>query len=70
MTITFLNDKLESEMTLFSLPASLQLQLKACRTLPSVPAVVLEVLDICRDEDISISQVAKVLIRDPARCTY
>ncbi len=49
-----------------SLPESLQLQLKACRTLPSVPAVVLQVLDICQDESVGIGQVAKVLARDPA----
>ena len=50
----------------FSLPETIQLQLKACRTLPSVPAVVLEVLNICQDEDVSIGQVSKVLMRDPA----
>jgi diguanylate cyclase (GGDEF)-like protein len=49
-----------------TLSKSLQIQLKGCRTLPSVPAVVLEVLEICQDEDVSIGQVAKVLIRDPA----
>ncbi len=49
-----------------TLPKSLELQLKACRTLPSMPAVVLQVLDICQDEDVSIGQVSKVLIRDPA----
>lgn len=53
-------------MTEFSLPEPLQLQLKACHTLPSVPAVALEVLDICQNEDVSIGQVSKVLIRDPA----
>lgn len=50
----------------FPLPEPLQLKLRACRTLPSVPAVVLEVLDICQDEDVSIGQVSKVLMRDPA----
>ena len=49
-----------------SLSESLQLQLKACRTLPSVPAVVLQVLDLCQDDSVSIGQVAKVLARDPA----
>jgi diguanylate cyclase (GGDEF)-like protein len=51
-----------------SIPETLQKQLKDCRTLPSVPVVVLEVLDLCQDEDVSIAQVAKVLIRDPALC--
>jgi diguanylate cyclase (GGDEF)-like protein len=49
-----------------SLSEWLQLRLKACRTLPSVPAVVLQVLDLCQDESVSIGQVAKVLARDPA----
>jgi diguanylate cyclase (GGDEF)-like protein len=49
-----------------SIPANLQKQLKECRTLPSVPVVVLEVLDLCRDDDTSIGQVAKALSRDPA----
>ena len=49
-----------------SIPESLQTQLKACRTLPSVPAVVLEILDLCQDDNVSIGQVAKALIRDPA----
>ncbi len=48
------------------LSQNLQLILKKCRTLPSVPAVVLEVLDLCQDEGVSIGQVAKVLARDPA----
>jgi diguanylate cyclase (GGDEF)-like protein len=49
-----------------SLPETLQTRLKACRTLPSAPSVVLQVLDLCQDEEVSIGQVAKVLIRDPA----
>ncbi len=48
------------------LPADLQTRLKACKTLPSVPAVVLEVLDLCQSDDINIGQVGKVLARDPA----
>jgi diguanylate cyclase (GGDEF)-like protein len=48
------------------LPPSLQQALKACRTLPSVPVVVLEVLELCQDEEICISKVAKVITRDPA----
>jgi diguanylate cyclase (GGDEF)-like protein len=49
-----------------SLSENLQIKLKACRTLPSIPAVVLEVLDLCQDDSVSIGQVAKVLARDPA----
>jgi len=51
---------------MIALPADLQNNLKACRTLPSVPAVVLEVLDLCQSEDVSVGQVGKVLARDPA----
>ncbi len=48
------------------LPDSLQLKLKACRTLPSVPAVALQVLELCQDDEVSIGKVGKVLTRDPA----
>jgi diguanylate cyclase (GGDEF)-like protein len=51
---------------MIQLPENLQTALKRCRTLPSVPAVVLEVLDLCQDDGVSIGQVAKVLARDPA----
>lgn len=49
-----------------TLPYSLQLSLKACRTLPSMPAVALQVLELCQDDEVSIGKVAKVLVRDPA----
>ena len=48
------------------LPAPLLQALKACRTLPSVPVVVLQVLDLCQDEDVGVVSVAKVIARDPA----
>ncbi len=48
------------------LPLALQQRLKVCRTLPSIPAVVLEVLDLCQRDDVAIPKVAKVLARDPA----
>jgi len=51
---------------MISIPENLQIKLKACRTLPSVPAVVLEILDLCQDDGVSIGQVAKALMRDPA----
>jgi diguanylate cyclase (GGDEF)-like protein len=54
------------EMSASVLSKSLLDHLKECRTLPSVPAVVLEVLEICQDEDVSIGRVAKILVRDPA----
>jgi diguanylate cyclase (GGDEF)-like protein len=48
------------------IPESLQQRLKACRTLPSVPTVVVEILDLCEEEDVGVSEIAKVLARDPA----
>jgi diguanylate cyclase (GGDEF)-like protein len=48
------------------LPISLQKQLKECRTLPSIPVVILEVLDLCQNDEVGIPEVTKVLIRDPA----
>ncbi len=53
-------------MEIIELPVSLQRALKACRTLPSVPTVVLQVLDLTRDEDISIDKIVKVIANDPA----
>jgi diguanylate cyclase (GGDEF)-like protein len=49
-----------------TIPLAVQQRLKTCRTLPSVPAVVLEVLELCQQDDIAIPRVAKVLARDPA----
>ncbi len=48
------------------LPESLEQKLKSCRTLPSVPTVVIEVLDLCESEDTGITEIARVLARDPA----
>ena len=48
------------------LSASLLQNLKACRTLPSVPAVVVQVLDLCQDPDIGTARLAKAISRDPA----
>jgi len=48
------------------IPESLQQRLKACRTLPSVPTVVVEILDLCEEEDVGVAEIAKVLVRDPA----
>jgi diguanylate cyclase (GGDEF)-like protein len=51
---------------MISLPIILQTKLKSSRTLPSIPAVVLEVLDLCQSDDVGIAQVGKVIVRDPA----
>jgi diguanylate cyclase (GGDEF)-like protein len=40
--------------------------LQSCRTLPSVPTVVIEVLDLSQDADIGTAKIAKVISRDPA----
>jgi diguanylate cyclase (GGDEF)-like protein len=40
--------------------------LQSCRTLPSVPGVVMEVLDLTQDPEIGTAEIAKVISRDPA----
>ena len=49
-----------------ALPEFLQRQLRSCQTLPSVPVVVIRILELCRDEEVSISEIAQVVSRDPA----
>jgi two-component system, cell cycle response regulator len=51
---------------MMKIPAPLMEELKACRTLPSIPTVALQVLNLCQDEDLSIDKVAKAIMRDPA----
>ncbi len=51
------------------LPEFLQHQLKSCRTLPSIPAVAVRILELCRDEDVTFAEIAKVVGRDPAIAT-
>ena len=41
----------------------------ACRTLPSLPAVALEVLDLTRDPKVPIDKIAKLVQNDPALTT-
>jgi diguanylate cyclase (GGDEF)-like protein len=48
------------------IPESLLNRIKACRTLPSVPAVAVKVLELCEQEEVAIAQIAAVLSRDPA----
>jgi diguanylate cyclase (GGDEF)-like protein len=63
----------ESELNLISgfgvlmdLPAEMLQLLQSCRTLPSVPAVVLQVLDLSQDPEIGTAKLSKVIARDPA----
>jgi diguanylate cyclase (GGDEF)-like protein len=51
---------------LIALPADLLQVLESCHTLPSVPVVAMQVLDLCQDSDIGTSKLAKVIARDPA----
>jgi diguanylate cyclase (GGDEF)-like protein len=48
------------------LPEYLLQVLQSCSKLPSVPAVVMQVLNLCRDPDIGTAKLAKVITRDPA----
>jgi diguanylate cyclase (GGDEF)-like protein len=49
-----------------ALPQHLLQILRSCRTLPSVPGVVIEVLDLTENPDIGTAEIAKVIARDPA----
>ena len=51
---------------MLELPEKLQKALSNCSTLPSAPGAVFEILELCRESDISIAKVAKILSRDPA----
>ena len=48
------------------IPEPLQAKLRACRTLPSVPAVAMKIVDLCKQEEIGVSDIASALGRDPA----
>jgi diguanylate cyclase (GGDEF)-like protein len=51
------------------LPAPLLDRIKSCRALPSIPAVVVEVLALCEQDEVGTSEIAAVLARDPALTT-
>jgi diguanylate cyclase (GGDEF)-like protein len=51
---------------LLNFPQNILEILQSCRTLPSVPAVVLQVLNLSQDPDISTIRLANVIARDPA----
>jgi diguanylate cyclase (GGDEF)-like protein len=55
---------METSTILF--PGDLQEQLNSCKTLPNVPAVVMNVVDMCGDDKVSLGRIARVLGRDPA----
>ena len=48
------------------LPEPLQSELRSCETLPSVPAVALQILDLCRQENVALAEIGRVVNRDPA----
>ncbi len=54
------------EQTKADLPESLHRHLKACRTLPSIPAVAVRILELSRKEETSVQEVAQAISRDPA----
>jgi diguanylate cyclase (GGDEF)-like protein len=51
---------------MLELPEKLRKALSDCNTLPSAPAAMLEIMELCNSEDISIAAAAKILSRDPA----
>jgi len=50
-------------------PEQLHAKLKSCRTLPSVPGVVIQILDLCERDEVGVPEIARVLSRDPALTT-
>lgn len=51
---------------MIKIPEDLKNRLKACRSLPSVPAVAIKIMELCEQDDIGMPEVATVLARDPA----
>jgi len=49
-----------------NIPDDLLKEIRSCRSLPSAPAVVLQILDLVQDSNISTPRLAKVIARDPA----
>ena len=49
-----------------NIPTDLLKILQSCKTLPSVPAVVIEVLNLAQNPEIGTAMVSKVISRDPA----
>lgn len=52
-----------------SVPQSLLKKVEACKTLPSIPIVVIEVLELCRSDSVGPATLAQVITRDPALAT-
>jgi diguanylate cyclase (GGDEF)-like protein len=51
---------------MIELPEELHGRLESCRTLPSVPGVVMKIVEMCGDDNVNFGQIARVLSRDPA----
>jgi len=45
---------------------SVRLRLQACRTLPTLPMVALQILDLCQQPEASVGDVAALIQQDPA----
>ncbi len=48
------------------IPEDLLKAIESCRSLPSAPAVVLQILDLVQDPNVSTSKLSKAITRDPA----
>ena len=46
--------------------ADIKDRLERCRTLPTLPALALKVLELCQKEDLNLGEIATVLGNDPA----
>src|SRR2546421_11031623 len=41
-------------------------RIRACPTLPSLPAIAMQVLDLAQREEVDIAEIARVISKDPA----
>ncbi len=46
--------------------AQMQASLKNCKTLPTLPGVAIQILELCQQEDLNLSRMADLIGKDPA----
>jgi diguanylate cyclase (GGDEF)-like protein len=47
------------------IPRHIEDRLKLCRSLPTVPAVAVRVIDLCEQDEVGAAEIASILARDP-----
>ena len=51
---------------MYQISPELQDKLRSCRTLPTPPAIALQLIDLCHDPPVEVSQLADLISCDPA----